>query len=121
MKKIASVFLALLCIVTLPGCVDTSKNTPHLEENTCSFYATVLESGDSYLLVEPASDSIERKSSDKIQISLYDKTSWPIPNVGDTVNIVHSGEIMETYPAQLAKVFRIEIVSRSMDGSPNEK
>ena len=79
-----------------------------LEEH--SFEATVLEVHDTFLLVEPAEGTWERTSADKIEVSLKDKTSWPIPQVGDTVNVFYNGEIMETYPARVGQVYRVEIV-----------
>lgn len=74
-----------------------------------SFCAKVLEVTDNYLLVEPFADSNESKSADKIEVPLVGKTSWPIPAVGDTVNIFYSGGIQGTYPARIAKVHRVEI------------
>ena len=82
-----------------------------LEMKEFSFQATVLEVHDTYLLVAPAEDAWERSSADQIEVSLKDKTSWPIPQVGDTVNVFYNGELMETYPARVGKVFRVEIVS----------
>ena len=82
---------------------------PQMEE--FSFQATVLEVHETYLLVEPGEETWERSSSDKIEVSLHDKTSWPIPQVGDTVNVFYNGELMETYPARVGKVYRVEIMN----------
>ena len=106
MKRYWIVLLALLCILSLTACKAASK-----EEDVHSFEATVLEVHDAYLLVEPAADAWERTSADKIEVSLQDKTSWPIPQVGDTVNVFYNGELMETYPARVGKVYRVEIVT----------
>ncbi len=91
------------------GKTDAEGNLIEMKE--FSFHATVLEVHDTYLLVEPAEDAWERSSADKIEVSLMDKTSWPIPQVGATVNVVYNGEIMEIYPAMLGTVYRVEIVS----------
>jgi len=88
---------------------DSEGNILEMEE--FSFQATVLEVHDTYLLVEPAEGAWERSSSDKIEVSLQDKTSWPVPQVGDTVNVFYNGELMETYPARVGKVYRVEIVN----------
>ena len=106
MKRYWIVLLALLCILSLTACKVASK-----EEDVHSFEATVLEVHDAYLLVEPAEGAWERSSADKIEVSLQDKTSWPIPQVGDTVNVFYNGELMETYPARVGKVYRVEIVN----------
>ena len=105
MKRYWIVLLALLCILSLTACKAASKEDVH------SFEATVLEVHDTYLLVEPVEGAWERSSADKIEVSLQDKTSWPIPQVGDTVNVFYNGELMETYPARVGKVYRVEIVS----------
>ncbi len=73
------------------------------------FTAKVLEVHDTYLLVEPDENSRERDSASKIQIQLKEKESWPIPETGDMVTVVYSGEIQETYPAQISRVYRVEI------------
>ncbi len=105
MKKCIALLFIMCCILTLAAC---GKENPTEE---CSFEATVLEVHETYLLVEPAEDAWERSSADKIEVSLQDKTSWPIPQVSDTVNVFYNGELMETYPARVGKVFRVEIVN----------
>lgn len=75
------------------------------------FHAKVLEVHDDYLLVEPLADSNESKSADKIEIALKEKEAWPIPAVDDLVKVVYDGNIMETYPARLGKVYRVEILT----------
>ena len=105
MKRYWIVLLALLCILSLTACKAASKEDVH------SFEATVLEVHDTYLLVEPAEGAWERSRADKIEVSLQDKTSWPIPQVGDTVNVFYNGELMETYPARVGKLYRVEIVN----------
>ena len=106
MKKYITLFLVICCVFTLVACKAASK-----EEDVHSFEATVLEVHDAYLLVEPAEGAWERSSADKIEVSLQDKTSWPIPQVGDTVNVFYNGELMETYPGRVGKVYRVEIVN----------
>ena len=106
MKKYLCLLLALLCILSFAACKAVPK-----EEDVHSFEATILEVHDAYLLVEPAEGAWERSSADKIEVSLQDKTSWPIPQVGDTVNVFYNGELMETYPARVGKVYRVEIVT----------
>ena len=106
MKKCITLFLVICCVFTLVAC----KAAPE-EEDVHSFEATVLEVHETYLLVEPGEDAWERSSSDKIEVSLQDKTSWPIPQVGDTVNVLYNGELMETYPARVGKVYRVEILT----------
>ncbi len=110
MKKMIALVLVMFCLLSLAAC-DNESGKDFDEAETYSFHAKVLEVHDSYLLVEPLADSNESKSADKIQVSLKDKTtSWPMPVVDELINIVYDGSIMETYPAQLGKVYRIEIL-----------
>ena len=104
MKRYFIVLLVLLCALSLTAC---KEEVP--EE--FSFRATVLEVHESFMLVEPAEDAWERNSADQIVVSFADKTSWPIPQVGDTVDVFYNGELMETYPAQIGKLYRVEIIT----------
>ena len=104
MKKCLCVLLAVLCFLSLTACKEDSS-----EE--FSFRATVLEVHQGYLLVEPVEGSPERSSADQITLSLQEKTSWPTPQVGDTVDVFYNGEILETYPAHISKLYRVEIIS----------
>ncbi len=82
------------------------------------FRAMVIEVHDEYLLVEPEEGSVERNSADRIEVYLQDKTSWPIPRVGDKVLVVYDGQLQETYPARITNVYRIEIMN--YDAGPVE-
>ena len=77
------------------------------------FNATVLEVKENSILVEPFIDSNERKSSDKIYVSLDVVSTNPVPSLkkGDKVRIVYNGEIAESYPAHIFDVFAIYMLS----------
>lgn len=83
--------------------IDEQNNTT--EEY--SFYATVIEAKEMYMLVEPVEGSQELKSSDKISIGLEENND-EVYSVGMIVKITYDGTIMETYPAKI-NVIRIEI------------
>lgn len=73
----------------------------HEEDNVeHSFIATVLEVGGSSALVQPVSDSAELKSSDKISFSIGELEKLDV-EVGSVVKVTYTGEIMESYPAQI--------------------
>ena len=84
-------------------------DTINYENNEHSFYGKVVESHDSYIIVEPNEDEEERKSADKISIGLgeYNDTLYM---VGTNVKITYDGTIMESYPAQV-KATKIELKS----------
>lgn len=83
-----------------------------------TFYATILELNDQYLLVQPVEGSSELRSCDKIYVPIRNMPPSPAPWVGDTVEIVYDGLIMETYPGQIGKVDSIRIVDQK--GSKEE-
>lgn len=65
-----------------------------------SFYGTVIESKQGNIIVEPREGESIRKSSDKISISLG-KNSDVVYPLGTNVKITYTGDIRETYPAQV--------------------
>lgn len=75
-----------------------------------SFHAKVLEIHDNYILVEHLPDG-KTLSADMIEVPFEEKTSWPIPAVGDNVEVYYDGLIMETYPARVSNVYRVEILT----------
>ncbi len=105
---ICSIFIMLFLLV---GCSNQ-------EAEEYSFVATVLENNQSSLLVEPAEGSIELSSSDRIVAHVSDamitdtkgnKVDITAIAVGDQVMIVYSGEIAESYPAQIWS-FRVQLM-----------
>ena len=73
-----------------------------------SFYGKIVESHESYIIVEPNEDEEERKSSDKFLINLG-KNNDAIYVVGSNVKITYVGGINESYPAQIGTT-NIEVV-----------
>ena len=74
-----------------------------------SFFGKVIESTSTYIIVEPNEDEEERKTADKISISLG-KYNDALYEVGTNVKITYDGNIMESYPAQI-KATKVEIKS----------
>ncbi len=62
------------------------------------FKATVLETEESSVLVEPVKGSVERSSSDKIYVYTDNADTF---KKGDLVNISYDGMIQELYPARI--------------------
>ena len=118
MKRYAMLLLLLL----LTACAGTDAESPAVpgestdmadvkaQDDEVSFQAVVLEADDKMLLVEPVEGSAERSSADKIYVANED--DWK-PAAGDLVEIEYDGSIMESYPAQLGKVYRINIVKKA--------
>lgn len=97
--------IAAVCFLTNP--LRDEEKEQH------SFYATVLETEEKRILVEPVSGSDERNSADRIWVSLNET----IPHIvsGDTVRVVYNDLIAESYPAQILSVSAVHIVSNTED------
>ena len=90
---------------------DTSSGISGGEENVnASFNATVLEVHENYLLVQPLEN--QNVSTLSIEVSKNVISQIPVPDlkVGNKVTVVYNGEIMETYPKQINKVFAIYLI-----------
>lgn len=73
------------------------SNNTQIEENPY-FIGRILEIHSETLIIEPDENQEIRKSSDKISARVDSSEKW---KVGMTVIVVHTGYIMETYPAQI--------------------
>lgn len=77
------------------------------------FRAIVWEISDDYYMIEPEEGSPERRSAAEIRISrMYLDSAFEV-NVGDVVEVIHSGDILETYPASLRDVYSVRIVTEA--------
>lgn len=88
------------------------KYTPYennIMQEQAVFFGKVIESNVQYIIVEPNEDEEIRKSADKISINLEENNDVIYP-VGVYVKITYTGEVMESYPAQI-KATNIEIKS----------
>ena len=74
-----------------------------------SFFGKIVESNESYIIVEPNENEEIRKSSDKISIGLGEYND-ALYEIGTNVKITYDGDVMETYPAQI-KAIKIEVKS----------
>lgn len=84
-----------------------------------TFEAEVLEIHDGYFLVKPE-PSWAINSADQIEVPMKNMDPALEPQVGDTIEIVCSGEILETYPARLSKVYGINVAKETSRLSLND-
>ncbi len=96
MKKIVLLFLCLVLALTLVSC--KKKET---------FRATVVEVNGDDILVSPLEGESELNSSDQFSINGTSVQGTSLLQVGDVLEITYNGEILETYPAQLGKIYTI--------------
>ena len=78
-------------------------------EQRVSFRAEILELDGQAMLVRPAEGSAELRSCDKIWVPTR-LLLTPGAEVGNTIEIAYDGQIMETYPGQIGKVYSIRII-----------
>lgn len=73
------------------------------ETDAVTFEAEILETGTS-LLVAPAQESNEYKSSDKMMVHLTEVEGIAVDElkIGDMIRITYNGMIAESYPAQIS-------------------
>lgn len=77
------------------------------------FQAEILEIHDGNYLVKPVEGSWELSSADRIEVPIRNVHPSPEPEIGDVIEIEYAGEILETYPAQIADVYGIKVIEKS--------
>ena len=77
------------------------------------FQAEILEIHNGNYLVKPVEGSWELSSADRIEVSIRNVHPSPEPEIGDVIEIEYAGEILETYPAQIADVYGIKVIEKN--------
>lgn len=108
MRRTLFVWTMLTLVLMLAGCKSEEAANESAGPDKTTFNAVVLEVNMDNLLVEPAEDTEERKSCDRIQVGLSGMAESQMSQLLDTVKVsdivcvTYNGGIMETYPAQVA-------------------
>ena len=84
-----------------------------------AFEAEILEIHEGYFLVAPEA-SWALNSADRIEVPMVNMDPALEPQVGDAIEIVCSGEILETYPARLRDVYSIRVAEETSRLSLND-
>lgn len=77
------------------------------------FQAEILEIHNGNYLVKPVEGSWELSSADRIEVSIRNVHPSPEPEIGDVIESENAGEILETYPAQIADVYGIKVIEKN--------
>ncbi len=116
-KMIYVTLIFILAAGIFIGCENDSNNgdtdDPDLEDvQQYQFVATVLEMDEDSLLVEPAEGEDMRDTADRVTLPTDGLSEERLSEieVGDEIRIFYTGEVMESYPAQLADVDMIELM-----------
>ena len=119
MRRTLSFLFAMMLLLPLDGCKP--GETPPEEDSRVAFNATVLEvyEGGS-VLVEPfADEEAILRSADRItfgKASLVSGADMPELAAGDTIRVTFDGTIAESYPAQLMRVYAVDVVEANRIG-----
>lgn len=68
------------------------------DEDYPMFEGTVIEVGQTYVIVEPIEGEEIRQSGSKVSITVDEDVQL---EVGDAVRVIHEGPIMESFPLQI--------------------
>ena len=113
MKKYLIIVLSVLCVLGLVGCSNKSLN--YIISNEPSIVGSVKEVNESSILLENESGeyvvSLNVENSDGIYSPIQ---------VGDEVTVYYDGNIAESYPMQINKVYAI-LLKEPADRSVNEQ
>ena len=118
MKKIVTLLLSFALVIGLVACgnKDQTQGEDTTPAQLVSMTATVLSISDNSILVSPVEGDPVNASADQISVSLIGaNVIWGNREVGDIVEIFWNGEIMESYPAQIANVSYITLKEKGSD------
>ena len=112
------VLTAMIASVTAAVCFLTDPVTEP-EAPVSVFTATVVESGATWIVVQPDEGTLERNTANRIEVSLY--VHYTDGNIaatgvqgtfspGDRVRITYDGAIQEIYPARISSIQSIELI-----------
>ena len=104
------VILIVVILIFAFALIACSIIDSHMKKQT--FEAEILEINSNSILVKPNQDTDEAKSSDKITIPTWTIEIKQKLKVGDIVKITYDGVILESYPAQINEVYKIEKVKK---------
>ena len=111
MKKLIALVLVTACVVGLVGCNTATQDTKVNENWT--FQAILVDFYDGFYLIEPLEDSYERSIANQIEVPIKNLDPSLEPEVGDTIEITHSGVIMEVNPPRLREVYSIKAIEEA--------
>ena len=119
MKK--KIILLLFIMILAVSC--TKKVTMSNYKKEANFSGIVKEVNAHSLLVSVDKTEDEFKTSDLISVSLDIelKDSLVTFNIGDEIRIYYDGIIADSYPAQINKVYAIDIIKSSNQDKENKK
>ena len=112
MKKLIALVLALVCVLSLVGCNNRSMN--YIIENEPSIMGVVKDTNDNSILIE------NEDGEYWVSLNAENKDSMTHFSIGDEVVVYYDGNIAESYPMQINKVYDITLKTPA-DRAENNK
>ena len=113
MKKYLLIILSVICVLGLVGCNNKSLN--YIISNEPSITGIIKETNEKSILIENESGeyvvSLNVENSDGIYSPIQ---------IGDEVTVYYDGNIAESYPMQINKVYAV-LLKKPADRSVNEQ
>ena len=112
MKKLIALVLALVCVLGMVGCNNRSMN--YIVSNEPSITGIIKETNDNSILIE------NEDGEYWVSLNVENKDSMTNFSVGDEVVVYYDGNIAESYPMQINKVYAV-LLKEPADRSVNEQ
>lgn len=112
MRKLIALVLALVCALGMVGCNNRSMN--FIISNEPSITGIVNETNENAILIE--NDNGEYW----VSLNVENKDSMTSFNIGDEVVVYYDGNVAESYPMQINKVYAITLKT-PIDRTENDK
>ena len=109
MEKINMAIIAVLactCLMLLSGC---AKDINYIVDNEPCVRGIVSETSEDYIVIDVNEDDeiYESYASLEVSLDIERKDSMSSFNIGDEVSVYYDGNITETSPARIDKVYAI--------------
>lgn len=107
MKKLVMVVLVLMSMVGLVACNKRSMN--YIIEHEPSVCGIVEEVHDNYIMIYIKTDGYPNGASCKVSLAVENNDSYTNVSIGDEVVVYYDGNISESDPLQIDKVYAITL------------
>lgn len=107
MKKLIAIILSLPFLLVLAGCNNRSMN--YIIENEPSIVGIVEEVRSNDIIIYIETDGYPNGARCEVSLDVENTDSYTHVSVGDEVVVYYNGEIAETSPLQIDKVYAITL------------
>ena len=103
MRKTIALLLALICLLALAGCNQRSMN--YIIANEPSITGLVKDTGDKAILIE------NENGEYCVSLDVENRDSMTHFSIGDEVVVYFAGNVAESYPMQINRVYAITLTT----------